>query len=131
VPVLDASALLAYTRDEVGGERVEEAIGEGGAISIVNVAEVLSTEAKAGVDPAAYRARLIARGLLGGTLIVHPFTDEDAVEAARLRPLTESAGLSLADRACLALARRLDAPALTADGAWAKVKVDVEVRLIR
>jgi len=42
----------------------------------------------------------------------------DAIEVARLRPLTRQVGLSLADRACLALAHRLGTRALTADSAW-------------
>jgi ribonuclease VapC len=62
---------------------------------------------------------------------VEPFTTADAIDAARLRPLTRSVGLSLADRACLALAHRLNAPALTADRAWFRLELDVEVRLLR
>jgi PIN domain nuclease of toxin-antitoxin system len=62
---------------------------------------------------------------------VEPFTTADAIEAARLRPLTRAAGLSLGDRACLALARRQRAVALTADSAWATLPLDVDVRPIR
>ena len=56
----------------------------------------------------------------------------DATEAARLRPLTRSAGLSLADRACLALTRRLAGEALTADRAWLEFELaDIHIRSIR
>lgn len=54
-----------------------------------------------------------------------------AIDVARPRPLTRDAGLSLGDRACLALARRLDAPVLTADTAWQGVAHRVELHPIR
>ena len=47
-----------------------------------------------------------------------------------LRPLTKGAGLSLGDRACLALAQRLGLPALTTDRAWKDLSLDIEVRVI-
>jgi PIN domain nuclease of toxin-antitoxin system len=58
-------------------------------------------------------------------------TAADRIAVARLRLATKAQGLSLADRACLALAERLEVPAVTADGEWAKADVDAEVRLIR
>jgi ribonuclease VapC len=129
--VLDASALLAHLHDEPGADVVEEAIAGGAAISTVNVAEALGSEASRGTDPGRLAEKLNSRGLLDGALTVHPFTTADAIEAARLRPLTRTAGLSLGDRACLALARRLDGVAITADTAWARVELDVPVTLIR
>jgi PIN domain nuclease of toxin-antitoxin system len=129
--VLDASALLAYLGGEDGDDLVADAIAGGAAISTVNLAEALSTLASRGAEPAEVSADLTQRGLLGGAITVLPFTHADAVEAARLRPLTRKAGLSLGDRACLALGRRLSAPALTADVAWARLNVDVDVRSIR
>ena len=131
VPVLDASALLAHLRDEPGADVVAAAIATGAAISTVNIAEVLSSEANRGTDPVRLAAELSSRGLLDGALAVHPFTTADAIEAARLRPLTHAAGLSLGDRACLALAHRLDALALTADAAWARVELNIAITLIR
>jgi ribonuclease VapC len=130
-PVLDASALLAYLGNEPGAEIVADAITGGAAMSAVNLAEVLSTLAVRGKEPADVVSQLTGQGLLGGAIVVEPFITEDASEVARLRPLTRSAGLSLADRACLALARRLDAPVLTGDQAWAGVVLDVDVRAIR
>ncbi|MGD0981854.1 MAG: type II toxin-antitoxin system VapC family toxin [Solirubrobacteraceae bacterium] len=131
-PVLDASALLAYLGNELGGDVVAEAIAGGATISIVNLAEALSTLATRGADPTAVVTRLTERGLLDGAITVEPFTLADATEAARLRPLTRLAGLSLADRACLALASRLSREALTADRAWLGVELnDVDIRMIR
>jgi ribonuclease VapC len=130
--VLDASALLAYLRDEPGAEVVSEAIAGGTAVSAVNLAELLSRVADRGRDPAALVERMTEGGLLGGAIAVESFTTADAVETARLRPLTRKAGLSLGDRACLALARRLEAPALTADLAWSEAgDLAVELRQIR
>ncbi len=129
--VLDASALLAYLRDEPGAELVAEAIADGVVISTVNLAEAFSRSADRGADPAKIAAKLTQSGLLDGAVTVEPFTTADAIDAARLRPLTRDAGLSLGDRACLALARRLGTPALTADTAWQGVAHDVELHTIR
>ncbi len=131
VPVLDASALLAHLRDEPGADVVAEAIAGGAAVSTVNIAEALSAEANRGTDPVRLAEELASRGLLDGALTVYPFTTADAIEAACLRPLTRTAGLSLGDRACLALAHRLDGVAMTADTAWAQVGLDVAITLIR
>jgi ribonuclease VapC len=129
--VLDASAFLAYLRDEHGADVVADAIAGGVAISTVNLAEVLSRSAERGTDPQGLTHRLTERGLLGGAIAVEPLTAADAVEIARLRPLTRDQGCSLGDRACLAVAKRLAVPALTADTAWSKLTLDVELRQIR
>jgi ribonuclease VapC len=131
VPVLDASALLAYLRGEPGAEVVSEAIAGGATISTVNLAEALSRSTDNGVNPARLARELTDRGLLDGAIATEPFTVADAVEAARLRPLTRAAGLSLGDRACLALARRLEGVGMTTDTAWARVELDVPLTLIR
>lgn len=126
--VLDASALLAYMRDETGGDRVAEAIQRGCAVGVLNVAEVLSKLAEQGTDPERSLERL--RSLEPALTIVPP-TERDAVAIAKLRPKTRSAGLSLGDRACIALAERLGAPAMTADREWARSDLETEVVLIR
>jgi PIN domain nuclease of toxin-antitoxin system len=129
--VLDASALLAYLRDEQGADMVADAIAAGAAISTVNLAEVLSRTADRGGDPARIMRQMTDRGLLDGAIATEPFTAADAVEVARLRPSTRAQGLSLGDRACLALARRLHRPALTADTAWSGLDLGVELHQIR
>jgi PIN domain nuclease of toxin-antitoxin system len=130
-PVLDASALLAHLREEPGADVVAEAIAGGAVISTVNLAEIFSRSADRGADPATLAFKLTQSGLLDGAITVEPFTAADAIEVARLRPLTRDAGLSLGGRACLALARRLGAPVLTADTAWQGVAHGVELHPIR
>lgn len=123
--VLDASALMAHLADEDGAPRVREAMEAGAAISVVNLAEVLSKAAEVGDDPEK-RA-----GDLRGALTVEPLTELDCVAVALLRPVTRALGFSLADRACLVLAERLGVPALSADRDWQKADVSAEVELIR
>jgi ribonuclease VapC len=60
-----------------------------------------------------------------------PLTEADAVTAASLWTRTRAAGLSLADRCCLALAARLDLIKVTADTAWASLDIDIPMRIIR
>ena len=128
--VLDASALLAYLRDEPGAEVVADTIAAGAAISTVNLGEILSRIADRGGDPVDVARRMTDRGLLDGAIAVEPFTSTDAIEVGRIRPMTRKHGLSLGDRACLALARRLELPAVTADTAWSKLDLGLELRQI-
>ena len=128
--VLDASALLAYLNDEPGADVVEKALAAGSAIGTVNWAEVLSKAMETGIAPETLATELEKRGILGNTLDVLPLTIEDSMEIARLRPLTKSFELSLGDKACLALGKRLRIPILTADRIWAEVP-GVHVTVIR
>ena len=108
-----------------------DAIAAGAAISVVNLAEVLSKLAEAGKEPERARAELREAEGGSGALVVEALTEDDCVEVARLRPRTRELGLSLADRACLASAKRLELPVVTADRGWTEAKIDVEVWLIR
>lgn len=110
--VLDASALLAWLNGEVGGEKVEPLLGVS-VISTVNLSETIQKSLVRGVDVEGLVEDLRALGLG-----VASFSAEEAEIAAWLWPKTRKSGLSLADRACLALARRLDVPAVTADRDW-------------
>jgi len=128
--VLDASVVMALLHDEEGSSAVVEAIADGATISTVNWAEVLSNVAADGDDPQEVAGRLSVTGE-DVVMWVEALTASDCIEVARLRPVTKAQGLSLADRACLVLAERLDVPALTTDREWAKADVGAEVRLIR
>ena len=123
--VLDASAVLAVLNGEPGAEAVWEHL-PGAQLSAVNAAEVAAKLVDGGLG--AERAGQSLDRL--GTRVV-PFEAADVVPVAQMHSATRAAGLSLGDRACLALARRLGVPALTADRQWRDIQVDVEVRLIR
>ncbi len=122
--VLDTSALLALLLDEPGADTVQATL-PGALMSAVNLAEVVSKLCERGMpaDQVAFAVSSI------GVEIV-AFDDEQARVSGALRPLTRAWGLSLGDRACLALARLRNLPALTADIAWANVP-DCRVTLIR
>lgn len=124
--VLDSSAVLAYLEGEPGLSRVSSALASGSAISSVNLAEVYGRISVKGRDAPGIVGRLKAIGLE-----IEPFVEEDAAVAGSLLASTRELGLSLADRACLALARRLGARVLAADRALAEADVGVEVTLIQ
>jgi ribonuclease VapC len=125
IAVLDASALLALLFAEPGAERVADVIAEGAVISTVNLSEVAALLVRHGQEPEKTLVRVLEQ------VAVELFTPEDALTAAKLSPLTAPKGLSLGDRACLALAKRLAARAVTAERAWAQLEVDVQIELIR
>jgi PIN domain nuclease of toxin-antitoxin system len=128
--ILDASALLAFLQAEPGAGRVAEALARPAAISAINYAEALGKLADAGETAEELAHRLEEEGFVGGVLGVEPVLAEDAPAIASLRS-TRDLGLSLGDRACLALALRLRLPVLTADRAWVELGLDVEVEAIR
>ena len=129
--VIDASALLAYLNEEPGADAVEQALIDKAVISTANWAEVLSKVAEVGANPRDLEAELEQRGLLGQSLKIEPLLSEDSLRIAELRPRTRSHGLSLGDRACLALGIRLGLPVITTDRAWEKVDLDIDIHVIR
>jgi len=125
--VLDASAILALLRGEPGADKVK-AVLPGAAVTTVNLSEVVGHFARNGI------AEADVRSVLGPLPLERiPFDEELAYAAGTLLPLTRTAGLSLGDRACLALARRLGVPAVTADRPWRGIAgaVGVAVDVIR
>lgn len=125
--VLDASAVLAVLRGERGAGKVTSNLTNA-TISTVNLGEVVSALTRDGVSPPQIKAML--EGFPAEIIV---FDRELAFDAGLLLPLTRSAGLSLGDRACLALARHRSAKVITADRIWTRVAdaVGVEVELIR
>ena len=123
--VLDASALLALLNQEPGHEEVARTIPDA-AISAVNLSEVAAKLAEGGMPEESIREA--PEGL---ALDVHDFGRDLAFQTAMLRPLTKHKGLSLADRACLALGQQLNLPVVTADRVWKELDLEVEVRLVR
>jgi PIN domain nuclease of toxin-antitoxin system len=95
-------------------------------ISAVSFAEIGATMLERGVTLELVETELHAAGIT-----VVPFDERQALETARLRPLTKERGLSLADRACLALAAVSGRVAITSDQEWTKVTVPIEIKLFR
>lgn len=110
---------------EPGFENVLPLLGRA-VMSAVNWSETVQKLARSGVDTSALRSEIEE---LGVTLVA--YTLDDAEETARLWPTTRIAGLSLSDRACLALALREALPAVTADRSWSNLTLGIEVHLIR
>ncbi|MDD3651209.1 PIN domain-containing protein [Immundisolibacter sp.] len=124
-PVLDASSLLAFLHDEPGAERVWSAL-PGAMVSAVNWSEVVQKSLQRQADIAGMREDFEQTGVS-----FMPFTAQQAEIAALLWDKTRLNGLSLGDRACLALAMERHAPILTADRAWAGLSLGLEIELIR
>lgn len=123
--VLDASALLCFLQSEPGADSVDTALPEA-VISSVNWSEVMQKTLAAGVDVEGLSDDLAALGLK-----VLPFIVEEAEIAAQLWQTTRQYGLSLGDRACLALAIRLNAPVQTTDQIWSALNLQVVVHNVR
>jgi ribonuclease VapC len=123
--ILDASALLCLLQDEKGAERVAEALPKA-HIGAVNYAEVCGKLVEAGLNQDTVDS-LIA----GLQLQVISFDREQARLAGSLRRTTREFGLSLGDRACLALARVRGAVALTCDKSWTRIDAGCRVELAR
>jgi len=125
VAVLDASAVLAVYFDEPGADQVR-AVLPGALLSSVNYTEVIGKALDHGEALNIALRKLAAMGL---AVVAHDV--QLARRAGELRPLTKRLGMSLADRACLALAEREHVPVLTADCIWTKVDLGIDIRLIR
>ncbi len=123
--VVDASAVLALLKSETF-DRFDPERLVGASISTVNFSEVLAKLTSGGLPEAAADAAVAALDLR-----VVVFTADQARAAARLWQPTRRVGLSLADRACLALGLELGMPVVTADRIWAGLKIGVEIVLIR
>jgi len=124
--VLDASALLAILNQESGADKL--------------TAELLSTAVSSTVNLAEVQGKLVAQGLSSDDAweaAVSPvreavsFTSEQAELAGSLVAKTRRLGLSLGDRACLALGLLLRAPVYTADKSWKGAKLGLDIRVIR
>ena len=124
--VLDASAILAVIFREPGAEKLTDEILETAIASTVNLAEVLTKLIQKGYDPEeAWEDALMLKKP------PEPFTADQAEIAGTLVSKTQSRGLSLGDRSCLALAIALKAPVYTTEQAWRDLKLGVPIHVIR
>ncbi|MFY9748144.1 MAG: type II toxin-antitoxin system VapC family toxin [Acidobacteriaceae bacterium] len=124
--VLDASAILAFLYEEPGAEKLTDELLAEASISTVNITEAATKLIQGGDDPSA-----VWRDLEFFFPSANAFTVEQARTASKLVLQTRTLGLSLGDRACLALAISLKAPVWTADRSWKKLNIGVPVHLIR
>ena len=124
--VFDASAILAVLQHERGAETLTVEMRKNAVVSAVNLAEVQSKLVKKGHDP-----EKAWEDALSTMTEVEPFTGEHARIAGDLISTTEKYGLSLGDRACLALAIALKAPVYTTEQAWRNLQVGVPIHVIR
>jgi ribonuclease VapC len=123
--VLDASAILAVVIAEPGHERLHAELLSRAIASAVNVAEVHTKLLALGWQ--SHEAWNDATGVISE--IVH-FEEEHAKLTGDLAPGTRALGLSLGDRACLALGIVLGAPVYTAERLWRKLRLDVQIHVI-
>jgi ribonuclease VapC len=123
--VFDASVILASILQEPGHEEFLD-LASGALASTVNIAEARARLSDRGLD-----RKGIDEAIEYISLSLVSFDAEQAKLSADIRGKTRGAGLSLGDRACLALAMQQNAVAYTADRAWANVDVPVEVKVIR
>jgi ribonuclease VapC len=124
--VLDASAILAMLNDEPGAEKITPELLSRATTSAVNLAEVQTILVREGGDPDESWALAV-----DPIPSVEPFTAEHARIAGTLIQKTTSLGLSLGDRACLALAIALEAPVYTTDRLWKKLKLGIPIYFLR
>ena len=123
--VLDASALLAYLREEPGADLVDGLLVNARMAS-VNWAEVVQKSLSTGVNVDGMLEDVQTLGMR-----IEPFLPDDGERAGRLWPLTRRQGLSLGDRACLSLGLRLGLTVVTCDRAWAQLPIELEIKLLR
>ena len=124
--VLDASALLALLNNEPGSETLTPELLSNATSSTVNLAEVQTKLVSEGGDPDE-----AWEDTLSPIRETAPFTDAQAKIAGDLVSQTRRSGLSLGDRACLALGIVLKAPIYTADRSWKSLKGGVRIHVIR
>jgi PIN domain nuclease of toxin-antitoxin system len=124
--ILDASALLALIHQEQGADIVKPLLKRA-IMSTVNVSEVLTALQRTDIHP---KEALLSIFDIIQTII--PFDTEQAKLTAELSPLTKSKGLSLGDRACIALGQKMKLPIYTADKIWGELKLEnADINLIR
>ncbi len=124
--VLDSSAVLARLLDETGAVNFTDEFLARSVISTVNLSEVQAVLVRRGWKP-----EEAWEDATGSIYSIEPFTVNQAKLAGSLIAQTRSLGLSLGDRACLALGIIFKAPIYTADQAWKELQVGCSIHLIR
>jgi len=123
--VLDASAVLAVLYEEPGA-KIVSAVMDDAMVGAVNHAEIVGKLIDDG-----FSADQASIAVAGTNYNIVSLDDELAFLTGVLRRETRSFGLSLGDRACLALAKQQGLPCYTADKRWADLEAGIDVRIIR
>lgn len=123
--MLDSSALLCWIYDETGAARIEPLL-HGAVMSTVNYGETIAKLIERGAP-----VELAVEEIVDFGINVISFDRAHAERSGLLRATTRHAGLSLGDRACLALALSRGARVVTTDQAWARIDVGCEVEVVR
>jgi PIN domain nuclease of toxin-antitoxin system len=118
--------MMAVLNREPGAEKLTPQIMNSAVASTVNLAEVHGKLVQRGFSPD--DAWTAANGVIDEAVA---FTAEQAKTAGDLVARTRPFGLSLGDRACLALGIALRAPVYTADRAWRNMKLGIRIHVIR
>ena len=124
--VFDSSALIMLFAKEKGYEFIRHHM-KNAIISSVNIAEVYKyciEVQKLTEDD----CRSLKK--LSGIKIIN-FCEEQALITAKIIKETKQYGLSLGDRACIALAMLENCPVLTCDKIWQKVDLGIEFLMAR
>jgi len=123
--VFDSSVILAHLHNEPGADRAAALLGDA-IMCAVNFSEIVAKLAERGASLSLIRPALSRYGMQ-----VIPFDEDLAERAGALRATTKAFGLSLGDRACLALAERSRLPVLTADRMWKDLGLHIDVQILR
>lgn len=123
--VIDSSAFLAVSYRERGYEQVLPLLKQA-ALSSVNYSEILGKLLQKGMPLATAQDQVHQ---FVGRIV--PYDERLAIRTAELLLACKSLGLSLGDRACLALALHLKLPVMTADQNWSKLSLGIEIRQVR
>ncbi|WHA07574.1 type II toxin-antitoxin system VapC family toxin (plasmid) [Candidatus Megaera polyxenophila] len=124
--LLDTSALIALLKKESGYEVIENVIASN-AISSVNLSELVAVLTRSGVSE-----QDIDEIISDLVPEIVPFCEAISIKTGKLAKLTQNYGLSLGDRACIALGITLGLPIYTADKVCAELKLEnTDIRLIR
>ncbi|MDJ0903849.1 MAG: type II toxin-antitoxin system VapC family toxin [Xenococcus sp. MO_188.B8] len=123
--VFDSSVVIAILKQEQGFSTAEKSLSDA-LISTVNLAEVATYLARNSVP-----SNTIQEVLASFPIQVVPFDESLAIQTGCLYPSCKHLGLSLGDRACLALAISRKLPVLTADQVWSKLNLRIPIQVLR
>lgn len=124
--ILDASATIAALSNEKGAEKVKPLLPLS-VMSSVNISEVAKYLIETNNKTKSQAEDIIDKTIQN----IIPFTKSQAMLSAELIKVTKPFGISLADRACLALAMETGYPVYTADRLWEKLNLDLDIVFLR